>query len=96
MTRTLAAALFAAGILAAAPAASAAPKEVVVAYGDLDLNAAAGRSELTARLQDAAATLCSPVLANPDSELSVREHKVIYRACVGRLSQRAMARIVRN
>ncbi|HET7085536.1 MAG TPA: UrcA family protein [Rhizomicrobium sp.] len=96
MIRLLAAVLFAVSIIPAAQAAGTAPKDVVVAYGDLDLGTAAGQSALKDRLQDAAAQLCSPVLPGPDyrgSEQSIRQLKVVYRACVGRLSERAMARI---
>jgi UrcA family protein len=97
MTRALvAAAVFIASTI---PAAHAAPKEVVVAYGDLNLSAAAGQSELKARLQDAAAKLCSPVFVGPDyrgSEQSARELMEVYHACIGRLSDRAMAKITRN
>ncbi len=95
--RILAAALVA---LAAVPAAHAAdrsqetPKGITVAYGDLDLGTVAGRSELNLRLENAAARLCSPVLARaPDSEPSIREHQTLYRACVGRLSERAIAQV---
>jgi UrcA family protein len=73
-------------------------KEITVAYGDLDLGTAAGRSQLMTRLQEAASQLCSPVLTPPDSEVTAHEHMVIYRACIGRSSQRAMAKVttVRN
>ena len=95
MTRALAAAVFIISTISAARA-DVAPKEVVVAYGDLDLSAAAGQSELKGRLQDAAAKLCSPVFVGPDyrgSEQSARELMEVYHACIGRLSQRAMAKI---
>ena len=86
------AALFIIGTLPAAHAA--APQDVLVSYGDLDLATDAGRTELTARLDTAAAQLCSPVLARaPDSEPSIREHQVLYRACTGRLRDRAMAKV---
>jgi UrcA family protein len=88
----LAAALF---LISAIPAAhAAAPKEIVVAYGDLDLGTTAGRSELKLRLEDAAAQLCSPALARaPDSEPSLRFHMELYQACIGRLRERAMAKV---
>jgi UrcA family protein len=71
----------------------AAPEEIAVAHGDLDLGTAAGRSQLMTRLQEAAAQLCSPVLTPSDSEATAHEHMVLYRACIGRLSQRAMAKL---
>src|SRR5690348_1831708 len=95
MIRLLAAVIFSIKIIPAAHAATVS-KAVVVPYGDLDLATAAGRSELKARLQEAAATSCSPVLPGPGyrgSEQSIRELGIVYRACVGRLSQRAMARV---
>jgi UrcA family protein len=86
--------VFGLGAIPGAHATSLTPKEVVVAYADLDLSGAAGQSELKDRIRAAAATLCSPVLAiPPDAEPSVREHMVIYRACVGRLSERAMTKV---
>ncbi|HWU53991.1 MAG TPA: UrcA family protein [Rhizomicrobium sp.] len=96
MTRIfIPAALFA---LLAVPPAFAADSDVdhvVVRYGDLDLHSAAGRTELKARLDNAAATLCHTrwMAKTPDSELSVGFHQMIYRACVGRLANRALARI---
>jgi UrcA family protein len=96
MTRALAAAVFAISIIPAFHAAAGAPKEVVVAYGDLDLGTAAGRTELRTRVQDAAAKLCSPVLPDRNyrgSDEGIRELNVVYRACVGRLSERAMAKV---
>jgi UrcA family protein len=96
MTRTFfAAALLLAGVLSAAHASDAAPG-IPVAYSDLDLNSAAGQSTLKARLADAAAKLCTPAFAGQDqggSDQSARENMVVYRACIGRLSQRAMAQI---
>ena len=100
MSRSILAAVLAA--IAFAPAAHAAntpSNQVAVAYGDLDLTTSAGQAELNNRLQAAAGTLCKPVLERaPDSEPSVREHQILYRACVGRLTERAMAkvRLVRN
>jgi UrcA family protein len=99
MTRLFAAFMFAFAIVPAAYAADAVPKGIVVGYGDLDLNAAAGQAVLKDRLQAAAAKLCSPVFAGPDyrgSEQSARELMVVHRACIGRLSNRAMANIERT
>lgn len=64
-------------------------------YGDLDLHAPAGQSALKARLVQAASTLCyRPWMAkNPDSEFDIHYRQVIYRACVGRVTNRAMDRI---
>ena len=77
-----------------AHAAAPASGSMVVVYGDLDLSTIAGRDELNSRLRNAAGTLCSPILAwPPDSEPSIREHQIYYKACVGRLAMRAMARI---
>ena len=75
--------------------AAAAPSQyVVVTYGDLDLGAVAGRRELNNRVRTAAGTLCSPVLARRvDSEPSIRRHQILYDACVGGLTDRAMRRI---
>jgi UrcA family protein len=88
----LAAAIFALGTISAAHAA--APQGVSVAYGDLNLAAAAGQSALKLRLHDAAAKLCSPAIASTGgSEQSAREHMELYQACIGRLSERAMAKI---
>ena len=83
---------------AAIPAtANEVPKGIPVTYGDLDLGTAAGQSELKLRLHDAAAKLCSPSLAElGGSDQSAREHNELYQACIGRLSQRAMANIGRN
>jgi UrcA family protein len=95
MTRTFfAAAIFTLGTIAAAQAA--APKAIVVAYGDLNLSTAAGQSELKIRLQNAAGSLCSPVLPGPDyrgSEQSALEDTSVYHACIGRLTDRAMTKI---
>jgi UrcA family protein len=91
----LAAAIFAISTIPAAHAAT--PQGITVAYGDLDLGTAAGQSELKLRLHDAAAKLCSPSLAElGGSDQSAREHNELYQACIGRLSQRAMANIGRN
>ena len=70
-------------------------KQISVAYGDLDLRSAAGQIELRARLTDAAAKLCRPgwMARNPDSEPTARERQVIYRACLGRVTNRAMSKI---
>lgn len=92
----LAAAVFATSIIPALHAAADAPNGIVVAYGDLDLGTAAGRSELNVRVQDAASRLCSVVLPGRDyrgSDRGIHELSVVYRACVGRLTNRAMARI---
>jgi len=93
MIRTFAAAaLFAITAIPAAHASTTTPREVV-AYGDLDRSSMAGRSELKARLEDAAAKVCSPLLTPPDSEPTAREHQIVYRACIGRHTNRAMAQI---
>jgi UrcA family protein len=70
-------------------------KQVTVVYGDLDLHSTAGQTELRARLIGAASKLCHPhwMAEPPDSEMTARECQVIYRACLGRVSNRAMARI---
>jgi UrcA family protein len=87
-------ALTAIAMLIAMQVANAASRSIVVNYGDLDLNTSTGRAELNDRLHTAASSLCSPVLARkPDSEPSVREHQILFRACVGRLADRAMARV---
>jgi UrcA family protein len=96
MTRTIIAATLA--VLTIYPAilpASAAPSRyVVVRYGDLDLGTLAGRTELNSRVRAAAGNLCSPVLERRvDSEPSIRQHKILFDACVGRLTDRAMRRI---
>lgn len=94
MTRTIIAAVLAALTVAPAAHAAADTSKQVVTYGDLDLNTIAGRTELNARIRAAAGNLCSPVLAWPiDSEPSIHQHKILYDACVGRLANRAMARI---
>ena len=89
----IAAALFA--FLAAPPAFAADLNRIVVHTGDLDLHSAAGQTELKARIAKAASTLCRPawMTKDPDSEFAVRYNQEIYRACVGRLTDRAMARI---
>jgi UrcA family protein len=97
MTRTIiAAALTALTTASCAHADGDVPKQIVVAYGDLDLGTAAGKSELKVRLQAAAAQLCSPVLPGRDyrgSDEGIHELKVVYYACIGRLSERAMAKV---
>ena len=84
-------------VIAFAPAAHAVVPlsgSVTVAYRDLDLGSVAGRGELNNRLRAAGGTLCSPILAwRPDSEPSIREHRIYNNACVGRLAMRALARI---
>ena len=76
------------------PVAQAATNQVPVWYGDLDLASSAGRAALTDRVQAAARLLCKPVLERaPDSEPSIREHQSQYRACVGRLTQRALVKV---
>lgn len=75
---------------------AAAPKAIVVAYGDLNLSTAAGQSELKIRLQNAAGSLCSSVLPGPDyrgSEQSALEDTSVYHACIGRLTNRAMNKV---
>jgi UrcA family protein len=92
----LAAALFT--LLAASPAFGAelkqVPQQVVVPIADLDLHSAAGQAELRARVAMAAAGLCRPgwMTKSPDSEFAVRYNQEIHRACVGRLTDRALAR----
>ena len=97
MTRAAAVtALFALIAIHPAHAAQPNPQGIPVAYGDLDLGTTAGRSELKVRLEAAAAKLCSPVLPGPDyrgSEQSIHELGIVYRACIGRLSERAMAQV---
>jgi UrcA family protein len=91
----LAAALF---MLPGTPALGAgrqqAPQQVVVPIADLDLHSAAGKAELRARVAMAASTLCRPgwMTKSPDSEFAVRYNQEIHRACVGRLTDRALAR----
>ena len=96
MTRPLiATALFA--FLAVSPALGADDdlKQLTLFYGDLDLHSAAGQSALRVRLMEAASRLCHPrwMAQNPDSELGARLRQSIYRACLGRVSNRAMAKI---
>jgi UrcA family protein len=92
----IAAALFA--ILATPPAFGAdrqqAPQHVIVPVADLDLDSAAGKAELRARVALAASRLCRPdwMTKNPDSEFAIRYNQEIHRACVGRLTDRALAR----
>jgi UrcA family protein len=68
---------------------------IVVPYGDLDLHSAAGQTELNARLVNAASTLCRPrwMRTTPDSEFGAYFREVIYHACVGRVTNRALGRI---
>jgi UrcA family protein len=89
----LAAALLA--LLVAPPAFGADLQQVVVPIADLDVHSAAGKAELRARVILAASTLCRPgwMTKSPDSEFAVRYNREIYRACVGRLTDRAMSRI---
>lgn len=70
------------------------PKQVSVPIADLDLHSAAGKAELRARVAIAAAGLCRPgwMTKSPDSEFAVRYNAEIHRACVGRLTERALAR----
>ena len=86
-------------VLLAAPSAFGAdleqvPQQVVVPIADLDLHSAAGKTELRARVAMAASTLCRPdwLTKSPDSEFAVRYNQQIHRACVGRLTDRALAR----
>ena len=85
-------------LLASAPALAAVedPKQIVVSYGDLDLHSTAGQAELKARINRAASTLCHPswMARTPDSEFSIHYRQVIYRACVGRVTNRAMDKIL--
>ncbi len=85
------------GLLVIAPASAAArvPDGIAVPYGDLDLRSAAGQGELKARITQAASTLCyTPWMARkPDSEFSIHYRQQIYRACLGRVTNRAMAKI---
>lgn len=76
------------------PALGADPQQVVVTIADLDLHSAAGMAELRARVAMAASTLCRPawMTKSPDSEFAVRYNQEIHRACVGRLTDRALAR----
>jgi UrcA family protein len=69
--------------------------QIVVPYGDLDLHSAAGQTELHARLVNAASTLCRPrwMRTTPDSEFSAHYREVIYHACVGRVTNRALGRV---
>ena len=91
----LAAALF---MLAGTPALGAGrqqvPQQVVVPIADLDLHSAAGKAELRVRVALAASSLCRPgwMTKSPDSEFAVRYNQEIHRACVGRLTARALAR----
>jgi UrcA family protein len=92
----VAAALF---ILLATPSAfggepQQVPQQISVPIADLDLHSAAGKAELRARVAIAASTLCRPgwMTKSPDSEFAVRYNREIHRACVGRLTDRALAR----
>lgn len=96
INRALAAAVFATSAIPALHAAADVPNGIVVSYGDLDLGTAAGRSELKVRVQDAASQLCSVVLPDRNyrgSDRGIHELNVVYRACIGRLTNRALARI---
>ena len=88
----LAAALFT--LLATPPAFGAELEQVVVPIADLDLHSAAGKAELRTRVAIAAGALCRPgwMTKSPDSEFAVRYNQQIHRACVGRLTDRALAR----
>jgi UrcA family protein len=93
MARSLiAAALFT--LLATSPALGADDDltRIVVPYGDLDLHSTAGQDELTARVFQAATSLCRPawMRTTPDSEFTAHYREVIYHACVGRVTNRAM------
>jgi UrcA family protein len=70
-------------------------RQIVVPYGDLDLHSTAGQTELRARVVDAASTLCRPawMRTTPDSEFGAYFREVVFRGCVGRLTNRTMARI---
>ena len=94
MTRTSIAAILASLVLASSAHAADANR-IAVSVRDLDLGTSAGRAELSSRIHAAAATLCGPALRrdNPGSEESIREHRIIYAACIGRLSERAVAGI---
>jgi len=95
MTRSLmAACLFA--LLVALPALAAGdPTRIAVPAGDLDLHSPAGQAELKTRIVHAAATLCRPAWMKtvPDSEPGIRYRETVYRACLGRVTDRAMARV---
>lgn len=94
MTRAIIAAALAIFTVVPVTHAATDTSKQVVTYGDLDLNTTAGRTELNSRVRAAAGNLCSPVLAWPvDSEPSIHQHKILYDACVGRLTNRAMSRI---
>ena len=88
----VAAALFI--LFATPPAFGVEPQQVVVPVADLDLHSAAGKAELKARVALAAASLCRPgwMTKTPDSEFAIRYNEEIHRACVGRLTDRALAR----
>jgi UrcA family protein len=92
----IAAALFA--LLAVPPALAADPTEMAVSTGDLDLRSPAGQAELKVRVSNAASTLCQPawMRKTPDSEFAVGYNQQIYRACVARLTDRAMDRVGRQ
>lgn len=85
-------------LLATPPAFGAgrqqAPQQVIVPVADLDLHSAAGKAELRARVALAASSLCRPdwMTKSPDSEFAVRYNQEIHRACVSRLTDRALAR----
>ena len=52
-----------------------------------------GQAELRTRVAIAASSLCRPgwMTKRPDSEFAVRYNQEIYRACVGRVIDRALA-----
>ncbi len=91
MMRPLVAALFI--LFAMSSALGADLQRVAVPIGDLDLHSAAGQAALKTRVASAASTLCRPgwMTKSPDSEFAVRYNQEIYRACVGRVSNRALA-----
>jgi UrcA family protein len=86
----IAAALF--SLLGASPAFAEDIPKIVVPAGNLDLNSAAGQAELRQRVNTAASSLCLQpwMTKTPDSEFAVGYNKQIYRACVGRVTERTM------
>lgn len=76
-------ALLAAGLAAAAVAASPAvakqqPKPVEISYGDLDLSSEAGKAELRSRLKRAAKESCGVDTVQTGTILRSRENKQCY------------------
>lgn len=71
------------------------PQQVAVPIADLDLQSSAGQAALKSRVALAAGALCRPgwMTKSPDSEFAARYNQQIHRACVGRLTDRALARI---